>query len=113
MKSVVILFLTFFVSFSYAADHVNKDGVKVLEVMTGYAHQGLFFRISSEAPNPNSCPASSNDATILAVSPEVSNVNHVLSVLLAAHAMGATIDLQIYSSVCFQNWATIRRVKIK
>jgi len=99
-----------FFSSVFAEEYIYVSGLNVTDVFVGYEEGNLFFTVNDSVDNPAECIA--GGGSTLSVDPDRSNANHVLSVLLYAHASNKKIDIQVYKSSCFSNHRIIRRVKV-
>lgn len=95
------------------AGAVSSNGHKVAAVMSGYSHKGVFIETEDDLANPGNCSNWNNSSKrIVAAIPSSSEVDHVLSVALAAKFSKATLDIQIYDDVCHEGWPVLRRIKV-
>lgn len=95
------------------AGTVNLSDALVTSVMSGYQHKGIFINLNKAVPNPANCANNSNEPDVVAAIPSHGEVSHVLSLALAAKAMGNVVDLQIYDDICLEGWPVLRRIKVK
>ncbi|WP_143247568.1 hypothetical protein [Agaribacterium haliotis] len=106
--TLLCLSLSLLSKFSLAESYSHSYNLKVTSVYAGYIKKNAFFEVDSELSNNAGCTAKA-----IAVDPERSDVEQVLSVLLYAHATGKLVDLQIYNESCFDSHRILRRVKVK
>lgn len=95
---------------SYGETYTYVNGLIVKEIYAGYEEGHIFFGVNKDVANPNGC--SSGAQRTIGVDPSRGNVDHVLSVLLYAHAANKNVDIQVYDSSCIANHIVIRRVKV-
>ncbi len=110
MKKFIYLLLLS-TSIGVSAETITVSGTTVTKVFAGYSHKGIFFNISaSETSDPAECGAGLPHTFF--VDPDFSDVNHVLSVLLYAHASSKTVDVEFYDNQCTQNHRVIRKIAV-
>lgn len=109
-----IIFVVCGVFYSVAAisGQVTQGDLQVTKVMTGYSSGEAFFFVNKEPANPSGCSNTASSSFILAVDPDKSDVEQVLSVLLTAFVSGRHFEVQVYDNTCFSGHAVIRRVAI-
>lgn len=108
MKYVFMVCLLLLVS---KAQAFSVSNMSVEKVFVGYGHGGIFFSVATEIQdNPKGCGVV---GATFSVDPSLSNVEHVLSVLLAAHLSDRSIDFEVYDTLCFQNHRVIRKIVIQ
>lgn len=96
------------ISFTSAAEETT-GWAKVTEVWSGYGSGMILFKLDIAHLNPGSCPSSG----FYAVDPATADSSKFLSILLAAKASKANVQMKISSSACFYNYPTALRVGIK
>lgn len=97
-----------------SAGTVSSNGHRVEAVMSGYEHKGMFIETLSDLPNPNNCSNwNTGSKRIIAAIPSRSEVDHVLSLALAAKFSQGAVDILVYDDICFENWPVLRRIKVK
>ena len=80
-------------TFAVATDW--SEEVKVTEVVAGYKDGFILFRTSGTYLNPNNC-----SGVMYSVDPESANVEHALSILIAAQRSGSEIAVGIDPTSC-------------
>lgn len=111
MFKVIIGILVFGISaFVNAESYTYVSGLTVNNVYAGYVEGHVFFDVNSDVPNLNNCSAGGQRT--IGADPARGNIDHVLSILLYAHAAGKKIDIQVYDQSCISNHIVIRRVKV-
>ena len=111
---MIRILLTFLLFYSYIsnAETFTISNTKVSKIYAGYFHKGIFFSIENlNSHNPAGCTVGINES-IFGADPSLSDVGHVLSVLLTAQSAGKTIEIHVYNDKCFDNHRVIRRVAI-
>lgn len=81
------------------------------QINTGYKGGMILFKTTGKHHNPNS----SCNAHYYSVKSDTANVNHILSVLLAAQRSGAKIQVGVNSNTCSSDankYIVVSRVKI-
>ena len=111
LKLVMGVFIACASTFAIAEPYSNVYGLIVEDVYAGYEGGIIFFGVDSNVTNPNNCPAGAQ--RIIGIDPNRGSVDHVLSVLLYAHASGKKVDIQVYDESCVGNHIVARRVKVK
>ncbi len=109
-KAIVLSIAVFFSGFCYSEQYTYIKDLKVVAVLAGYKEGNLFFEVDKKIENPNNCIA--GGGKIIGVDPERGNIDHVLSLLLYAHAAQKKIGIQVYNSSCFGNHMVIRRIEV-
>ena len=114
MNRILIGLLGVIVSSYAVAGNVSSNGHIVTAVMSGYEHKGMFLETSKDLANPADCPNwTSTSKRIIAAIPARSEVDHVLSVALAAKLSQSELDIAVYDDICHEGWPVLRRIKIK
>jgi len=106
-KILLISIIYFFSAYALAEPYTPSNGHKVTSVFAGYLDKEAFFEIDGAGINPAECTG-----TPIAIDPQKSDVSHVLSILLYAHASGKSVDLQIYNESCLGGHRVLRRIKV-
>ena len=113
MIKIFFVGLLFFMPSLVFAGTVSSNGHKVVAVMSGYSHKGMFIETDTDLANPSSCSNwNSGSKRIIAAIPTLSEVDHVISLSLAAKFSNATLDIQVYDDVCHNGWPVLRRIKV-
>ena len=110
-KACLLLLVVTFSSVALAGV-AGQGGLKVSNVMAGYATGEIYFAVNNTPVNPANCSNTSENNMVLIVDPDKSDVSLVLSILLTANTTDKKIDIQVYDDVCKNGYAVIRRVKI-
>ena len=111
MFKLIVVILVFGVSvFANAESYTNVNGLTINNVYAGYVEGHVFFDVDSDVPNLNNCSAGGQRT--IGADPARGNIDHVLSILLYAHAAGEKIDIQVYDQSCISNHMVIRRLKV-
>ena len=110
MKKVFFIVITLMSCYAYSGNP-TVSGVGVSKVYAGYSHNGVFFDISEdENRNPALCVAGLPRTFV--ADPSINNVEHLLSVLLYAHASGKIVEVEFYTDQCFQGHRVVRKVAV-
>ncbi|WP_054113242.1 hypothetical protein [Marinagarivorans algicola] len=109
-KIMILSVAVFFSSFCYSEQYTYISDLKVVAVLAGYEEGNLFFEVDKKIENPNDCVAGRGKT--IGVDPDRGNIDHVLSLLLYAHAAQKTVGIQVYNSSCFSNHMVIRRIEV-
>ena len=91
---------------SYTSSGVSK-------IYAGYTNKGVFFdATTSNSINVAACGAGLT-ANTFGVDPSLSDVSHVLSVLMYAQSTNKEVVIEFYDDKCFSNHRVIRKVAVK
>ena len=110
---ISVSFMLFFLSGSIVANTVEQGPVKVQQIYAGYQNKNLFFSINDNPRNVNECPSTKPSNPIIAVSPGLSDTNHVMSLLMMAKSMDLNVHLDLYSEQCYGTHVVLRRLYIE
>lgn len=113
MNRIFIGFLSVVASSIAMAGSVSSNGHKVTAVMSGYEHKGMFIETSGDLVNPNNYSnwINSSKRTIAAI-PARSEVDHVLSLALAAKFAQSDVDMLVYDNICHEGWPVLHRIRV-
>lgn len=94
MRKVYVILMLALISRLASAGYVQSIDLNISEVLTGYSHKGVFVESSVDLPNPENCPEHSyGSPRLVAVIPDRNNVDHVLSIALAAKVSNSLVDI--------------------
>jgi len=110
LKYTLISALFVFSAYVNSESYTPSNGHKVTSVYSGYTSKEAYFEISGAGINPAACSGANGP---IAVDSQKSDVGHVLSLLLYAHATDKTVDLQLYDESCWGGHRVLRRIKVK
>jgi len=105
---IVLRMIFLVVSMSSYASHagqVTQSDLNIVKVMAGYTGGEAYFFVNKDPLNPHQCSLTRGAYRILAVDPDRSNVDQVLSILLAAQISGKKVEIQVYNDGCFNGHA--------
>ncbi len=114
MKNIVKIIICLCMATNAFAGLIEVTTPQVSRVFAGYEDNAAFFRAKGTFDStPANCTAGVlSDERTFAVSPALSNVDHVLSILLAAQMAEKQLNIQYYDDRCYLGHLVIRRIAV-